>query len=74
MAAVFAAGGAMEDLYQATIAYNLFYSGETYDTRPLLVYLVTFPVRHARLDSLWFLGGLGCVGVGVQGRISGVRA
>ena len=63
LAAIFLAGAAIEDLYQATIAYNLFYSGETYDSlAALLAYLVTFPVRHARLDSLWFLGGLGCLG------------
>lgn len=60
--AAFAAGGALEDLYRATVDYNVFYSGETYDTRlDLLVYLLTFPIQHARLDSLWFLGGLGCL-------------
>jgi hypothetical protein len=59
MLAVMAAGGALDDLYKATIAYNVFYSGETYRGIGFLQYLVTFPVRHARLDALWFLGGLG---------------
>lgn len=59
MLAVMASGGAIDDLYRATIAYNVYYSGETYQGIGLLHYLVTFPVRHARLDALWFLGGLG---------------
>jgi hypothetical protein len=59
---VFWRGGALNDLYQATIAYNVQYSGETY-AGPLDMarYLVKFPVEHARVDALWFLGGLGCV-------------
>ncbi|HEY8551345.1 MAG TPA: hypothetical protein VIL35_15415 [Vicinamibacterales bacterium] len=61
MLIVFAAGGALRELYHATITYNVFYSGETYEGRfALLRYLLTFPVRHARIDALWFLGGLGC--------------
>jgi Dolichyl-phosphate-mannose-protein mannosyltransferase len=61
-ALVFAAGGALDDLYQATITYNLQYSGETYEGPFALVrYLITFPVRHASLDALWFLGGLGSI-------------
>lgn len=57
---LFAAGGALEDLYLATITYNLFYSGETYGgLTAFLRYLFTFPVRHAWIDSLWWLGGLG---------------
>ena len=56
--AVFWRGGALHDLYQATIAYNLRYSGETYASRwDMLRYLVTFPVQHARVDALWFVGG-----------------
>ena len=48
-------GGALSDLYQATIAYNLQYSGETYAGRwDLVRYLLTFPIRHARVDALWF--------------------
>jgi len=57
----FAAGGALSDLYDATIVYNVRYSGETYQG-PLhaIVYLLTFPIRHARVDALWLLGGGGC--------------
>jgi len=55
-----AGAGALKDLVDATIDYNLQYSGETYPSRPaMLLYLMTFPIRQARLDSLWFLGGLG---------------
>ena len=55
-----AGAGALKDLIDATIDYNLQYSGETYPSRPaMLLYLMTFPIRQARLDSLWFLGGLG---------------
>ncbi len=58
---LFHLAGALDDLYEATIAYNMFYSGETYSS-PLHMagYLLTFPILHARLDALWFLGGLGC--------------
>ncbi|PYR94862.1 MAG: hypothetical protein DMF84_02365 [Acidobacteria bacterium] len=60
LVAVFLAGGAVRDLYQATIAYNVHYSGETY-AGPLQMgsYLLWFPVDHARVDALWFVGGLG---------------
>ena len=55
-----AGAGALKDLVYATIDYNLLYSGETYPSRAaMLLYLMTFPIRQARLDSLWFLGGLG---------------
>ena len=58
---VFWRGGALNDLYQATIAYNLHYSGQTY-AGPLDMarYLVMFPIQHARVDALWFVGGIGC--------------
>jgi hypothetical protein len=61
LAMVFWRGGALDDLYQATIAYNLHYSGQTY-TGPIDMarYLVLFPIEHARVDALWFAGGLGC--------------
>jgi Dolichyl-phosphate-mannose-protein mannosyltransferase len=60
MLAWMAGAGALQDLYLATVDYNLRYSGETYTSRMAMVqYLVTFPIRQARLDSLWFLGGLG---------------
>jgi 4-amino-4-deoxy-L-arabinose transferase-like glycosyltransferase len=56
----FARGHALRDLYDATIGYNLFYSGETYASRlEMVTYLITFPIQHARVDALWFLGGLG---------------
>ncbi len=54
--------GALDDLYRATILYNVRYSGETYGGRlHMLRYLVTFPVAYARVDPLWFVGGLGAV-------------
>jgi MFS family permease len=60
MLAVFAAGGALADLYHATFTYNLLYSGETYaGPWHFASYLLSFPVRYAWLDSLWWLGGLG---------------
>ena len=61
LAAVFWRGGALGDVYQATIAYNLHYSGQTYGG-PMDVarYLVMFPIQHARVDALWFIGGIGC--------------
>jgi hypothetical protein len=61
MAVWIAGGGALTELYEATITYNLRYSGETY-AGPLdaAIYLFTFPVRHARVDSLWLVGGAGC--------------
>jgi hypothetical protein len=55
-------GGALNDLYQATIVYNLQYSGQTYASRwDMLLYLLRFPIERARLDGLWFAGGLGCL-------------
>jgi hypothetical protein len=61
---VFWSGGALNDLYQATIAYNVRYSGETYASRfDMVRYLVTFPIQRARLDALWLLGGLGCLAI-----------
>jgi hypothetical protein len=57
----FAAGHALTDLYDATIVYNLRYSGETYQGLfHALTYLLTFPIRHAGVDALWFVGGAGC--------------
>jgi hypothetical protein len=57
----FAIGHALTDLYDATILYNLRYSGETYQG-PLhaIGYLLSFPIRHARVDGLWLVGGAGC--------------
>ena len=60
--AYFAAHGALHDLRLATIDYNLRYSDETYASpASILVYPFTLPVDRARVDMLWFLGGLGAV-------------
>jgi len=56
----FAAHGALHDLRLATIDYNLRYSDETYaSAASVLVYPFTLPIERARVDMLWFLGGLG---------------
>jgi len=66
--AVFWRGGALGDLYQATIVYNLRYSRETYGSRlDMLRYLVLLPLQHARLSPMWFVGGLGCLAAAVAG-------
>jgi hypothetical protein len=58
--AVFWRTGALDDLYQSTIRYNVLYSSETYASRwQMIRYLFTFPIQHARVDALWFVGGLG---------------
>ena len=58
----FAVHGALTDLRLATIDYNLRYSTETY-ANPINAasYVVTLPVLRARVDLLWFLGGLGVI-------------
>lgn len=56
-----AAAGAMQDLYLATVSYNLAYSGETYEHITPLRYLFTFPIERAANDALWMLGGLGAL-------------
>ncbi len=62
MIMIFAAGRALDDLYAATIGYNLEYSGETYaGVGSFVAYLLTFPVQQARIDALWTMGGLGCI-------------
>jgi hypothetical protein len=59
MLAWLAGAGALDDLYRATVIYNVRYSGETYGGRlAMLGYLVSFPVSYARVDPLWFVGGL----------------
>jgi Dolichyl-phosphate-mannose-protein mannosyltransferase len=59
---VFAAGGALPALFDATILYNLEYSRETYrGSFDALRYLLTFPIETARVDGLWTLGGAGCL-------------
>jgi hypothetical protein len=58
LAAVLA--GALVPLYEATIQYNVQYSGETYAGPMHFVrYLVTFPIERARTDALWTVGGAG---------------
>src|SRR5262249_12601761 len=72
--AVFWHGGALDDLYQATIVYNVRYSGETYASKlDVLTYLIRFPIDRARLDALWFLGGLGSLVLLVAGARRRVR-
>ena len=62
IAARFLSAGAWDDFWQATIAYNLLYSGETYrGAIDMLRYAVTFPVQQARVDGLWLVGGAGCL-------------
>jgi hypothetical protein len=68
---IFWRGGALDDLYQATVAYNLRYSGETYASRwEMARYVFVAPIRHAQLDPLWFVGGVGCVVL----LVAGIRA
>ena len=65
---IFWRGGALTDVYQATIAYNVIYSGQTYASRwDMVRYLAVFPIQHARVDALWFVGGLGCLVLLVAG-------
>lgn len=57
----FAASGSLRALFDATVTYNLHYSGETYAGRlDVLRYLIAFPIERARIDALWTLGGAGC--------------
>ncbi len=56
----FAVGHALTDLWLGTIGYNLRYSSETYrGLGHVIGYVLTFPVLHARVDGLWYLGGIG---------------
>jgi hypothetical protein len=60
MILVFAAGGALRPMIDATLLYNIQYSGETYQgAGDAIRYLVSFPVERARADALWTLGGAG---------------
>lgn len=70
---VFAGGGVLYDLYQATVVYNLQYSGQSYEGPWSIVrYLLTFPVAQARIDALWTVGGLGCLVLLVLGARRGM--
>ena len=54
--------GALGDLYRATIGYNLQYSAETYGGPAHAIrYLAGLPLERARVDGLWFAGGLGAL-------------
>ena len=67
--AYFTVNGALHDWRLATLDYNLRYSNETYQSRAsVLLYLVTFPIARARIDVLWFLGGLGALLLARQAR------
>lgn len=56
----FAANAALLDLRIATLDYNIRYSEETYEgAGGVLRYLFVLPWDRARVDLLWFLGGLG---------------
>ncbi len=58
--AYFGANNALVDLRLATIDYNLEYSNETYEGwTDRFAYLLRFPLGRARVEPLWFLGGIG---------------
>ncbi len=58
----FWAHDALTDLRLATIDYNLQYSGETYPSVAQgLAYVATLPFARARVEMIWFLGGLGAL-------------
>jgi hypothetical protein len=60
----FAVAGALGDLWTGTVAYNLAYSGETYRSAShAFEYVVTLPIQRARVDGLWFIGGLGALAI-----------
>ena len=61
MLAVFALGGTLRPLFDATILYNLRYSAETYGATSPAAYLLAFPIERARADAQWLLGGAGCL-------------
>lgn len=65
----FAVHHALLDLRLATIDYNLLYSNETYQGRAsALLYVFMFPVERARVDLLWFVGGIGALLLLVRAR------
>lgn len=74
----FATHNALVDLRLATIDYNLLYSNETYaGPFSMLVYPLVFPFERARLDMLWYVGGLGAalvIWAGTKAGPYGVRA
>ena len=60
-AACLLGGGALNDLYQATIAYNLQLRRDIREPLGHGAVLAVFPIQHAQVDALWFVGGLGCL-------------
>lgn len=65
--AYFIAAGAFTDLWLATISYNLRYSRETYaGLLNAAGYVAALPVTHARVDGLWFFGGLGALALAAR--------
>ena len=66
----FAIHHALLDLRLATIDYNLLYSNETYQGRlNAVLYVLTFPIERARVDMLWFVGGLGALLLVARARV-----
>ena len=62
MVTLYWSAGGLQDLVDATVLYNLSYSGTTYrGPWHFVQYLVTFPVQHARVDGLWLVGGAGAL-------------
>lgn len=58
----FTARDALLDLRIATIDYNIRYSEETYEGAGSAVrYLFVLPFERARVDLLWFTGGIGAM-------------
>ena len=52
--------GAFHDFRLATIDYNIRYSQETYASpSSVLQYMFVLPIGRAKVDMLWFLGGIG---------------
>ncbi len=65
----FSLNGALHDWRLATFDYNIRYSDETYESRAsMLRYLVAFPIERARIDMIWFLGGLGALLLALRAR------
>jgi hypothetical protein len=59
---VYAFQGALPSLWDATVRFNVGYATESYANAWQAVhYLLTFPVRQARVDGLWLVGGAGAL-------------
>jgi hypothetical protein len=65
--ATYAANGALVSLWNATVRFNLNYAGETFADRwAMLRFLFWFPMRQARVDGLWLVGGVGALALAWQ--------